>query len=195
MIYRIPSLILLALLSHASLLGEQLVPSGIPNGLPMKLRMRATHEELAARRALEAKKEKKPIGVEAAEPGMVKPRKRAVTSLVGRSTVISFGEFWTFVPKGAVLHVPASLQSRVGAKPKGRLLTWADFFARNRGWMTQQAVEISHARGEKEIPEDVVAHYRKGSQVVVATCHNGPISMKKPTKLVSQPPTTKDENH
>ena len=48
--------------------------------------------------------------------------------------------------------------------------------------MIRQAVEISHARGEKQLPEDVVRHYRKGSQIVVATCHNGPISMKKATK-------------
>mgnify|MGYP001826211340 CR=1 FL=1 len=185
------AIILLSFLGHGSLLGEQVRPREVPG----MLRMRATHEELAARRALEAKKEKKPIGVEAAEPGMTKPPKREVTSLVGRSTVISFGGFWTFVPKGAVLHVPSSLESRVGAKPEGRLLTWADFFARNRGWITRRPVEISHARGEKQLPEDVVAHYRKGSQVVVATCHNGPISMKKPMKPVIQTPSTNDENH
>ena len=183
-----PAMIFLALLGPAPLMGDELAPV---------LRLRPTHEELAARRAAEAGRDKPSAGlVELVEEGSVeKPRKPKVASLVSRSTVISFGDHWTIVPKGAVLHVPEALKSRVGTRPNGRLLTWADFFARNRGWMIGQPVEIGHARGEKELPEEVVTHFRKGSRVVVATCHNGPISMKQPTKLVSQPPSNTDENN
>ena len=170
---RIPPLLLVALLGHGSLYGEESATT--------VLRMRPTHEELENRRAEAARKEK-PLDWMEAEPAMAKPRKRKAASLVERSTVIGYDGYWTIVPKGAVLYIPASLKPRVGGKPSGRLLTWEDFFARNRGWMARQAVDISHARGEEELPEDVITHFRKGSQIVVATCHNGPISMKKASK-------------
>lgn len=145
--------------------------------------LRPTHQQLSKER--DAARRSGPVGLEQVESAEVEQKRGDQTSLVRRSTVIGFGDYWTLVPKGAVLHVPAKLRARVGVEPSGRLLSWAAFYERNRGWLRQQPVEVSHARGEESLDEAVVKSYTNFSQVVVATCHNGPISMKKPAAPVA----------
>lgn len=99
------------------------------------------------------------------------------SSLRTRSAVLSFGEFWTMVPKGAVLHIPSSLASRVNVEPQGTLISWSDFMARNRGWLRVHPVEMAQARGESPVSEESLEAINNSSQVVIATFQNGPISV------------------
>ena len=91
--------------------------------------------------------------------------------------MLSFGEFWTMVPKGAVLHIPSSLTSRVNVEPQGTLISWSNFMARNRGWLRAQPVEMAQARGESPVSEESLEAINNSSQVVIATFQNGPISV------------------
>ncbi len=145
-------------------------------------KLRPTHEQLSEGRGVARQSSQQSVRLNQVAIGAVAKKRSDQGSLVGRSTVISYGDFWTLVPKGAVLHIPASLQTRVGTAPAGRLLSWSVFYQRNRGWLRQQPVEVSHARGDQLLDEEVVKNFTSLSQVVVAPCHNGPISMKKPAK-------------
>ena len=109
-----------------------------------------------------------------------KIRSGKTESLIKRSVILSHGPYWTLVPKGAILHVPGHLTKRVGAAKKGKLVSWNEFLGKNRGWIQLQEVSLSQARGEAEFSEAVVKTYRSAGQVVVAVCHQRPISMKAP---------------
>jgi hypothetical protein len=154
--------------------------SGAPDQGAKTPRLRPTHEQLTEGRGVVRQSSHQSVRLNQVPIGEVTKKRSDQASLVGRSTVLSFGDFWTLVPKGAVLHVPEGLKGRVGTAPSGRLLGWSEFYQRNRGWLRQQAVEVSHARGERLLDEEVVKNFTSLTQVVVATCHSGPISMKKP---------------
>jgi hypothetical protein len=115
------------------------------------------------------------------EAAAATPRERKPGDLVGRSTVLSYGGNWTIVPKGAVLHVPGFLRTRVDVPQQGTFVAWSDFYAKNRGWIHLQTVKMEQARGEKEMPEGLAEAYSKIGRVVVAVCHGGPISLRPAT--------------
>ena len=137
-----------------------------------------THGELARRQA-ERRIDPK-IALEKDPKPMQKIRSDKTDSILKRSTILSFRGYWTFVPKEAVLHVPAHFRGRVGGPRQGRLLTWREFLAKNRAWLRVQPVTLANARGEEPLPEEEVRQHKTIGQVVVATCHGGPISVKPP---------------
>jgi hypothetical protein len=65
----------------------------------------------------------------------------------------------------------------VVTRPSGKLLTWREFSARNRGWLHLQNVTLAHARGETPLAPEVFESHRTIGRVVVAVCEGGPISM------------------
>ena len=176
--------LIITLTSFAAFLGLGLAAAAAPAVKVPKLR--PTHEQLTKEQGAARQSSHTAVRILQVEPGSVVQKRSDQTSLVSRSTVINFGDYWTLVPKGAVLHVPAALKGRLGGEPKGRLLSWSDFYNRNRGWLRQQPVTVSHARGDEVLPEESLKHISTLSQIVVATCHNGPISMKKPAAEVSK---------
>ena len=145
---------------------------------------RATHQALMQRRAEAMKKaeENGNSGLKPVQPGEkvkydTRPR---LGGLFERSSILSFGGHWTLVPKEAVIHVPATYRSRVNGVRKGKLIPWAQFLAKNRGWLQTHSVSIPQARGEQQMDPEQVKVYRGSGRVVVAVCHNGPISVKPP---------------
>ncbi|NNM28063.1 MAG: hypothetical protein HKO57_00955, partial [Akkermansiaceae bacterium] len=141
------------------------------------VKLRPTHADLAAKREKTAGNAYKNAGLEPIAPGTVKRRENTKEkSLLLRSTVLSSGTNWTIVPKGAVVHVPPGYKARVGGMRTGKLLDWATFHQRNRGWLYPIDVSIDQARGETAIPEETVDAYQRLGRVVVATCRGGPIS-------------------
>lgn len=143
---------------------------------------RATHEALMQRRAEAIKKAEEGgnTGLKPLEPGEkikydTRPR---LGDLFDRSSILSFGGHWTLVPKEAVIHVPAAYRSRVNGVRKGKLIPWAQFLVKNRGWLQTHSVSIPQARGEQPMNPDQVKVYKGSGRVVVAVCHNGPISVK-----------------
>ena len=100
-------------------------------------------------------------------------------SLIKQSDILHDGSNWTIVPKGAVLHVPAQLSPRVGAKPLGTLLAWSDFLIANRGWIQTEEVSFEQAAGKHPLPEARLAFWPTQSKVIVAVHQGGPISVRK----------------
>ncbi len=98
-------------------------------------------------------------------------------SLLERSVILSYGGYWTFVPKEAILAVPPTFSKRIANAPTGTLIPWPQFYARNRGWIHPQRVTLTEARGEAPLAEAVVELHRSLGRVVVAVLHGGPISV------------------
>ena len=175
------SLLVSALLAS----GAAMLPAGeIEMVKPGDPKLRPTHESLMARRAKEVKKAnaarpKRKDGAKTAKTGEVKPKPRKkMGTLIERSAILCSGDNWTLVPKEAVLVIPSAYQARVNGKRSGKLISWQQFFARNRGWIHTHSVSIAQARGEVAIPPEQVDTYKRLGRVVVAVCHNGPISVK-----------------
>ena len=99
-------------------------------------------------------------------------------SLIKQSDILHDGSNWTIVPKGAVLHVPAQMSPRVGAKPLGTLLSWTDFLTANRGWILTEEVSFEQAAGKKPLPEKRKEFWVTQTKVIVAVHRGGPISVR-----------------
>lgn len=133
---------------------------------------RITPEEIAARQK-SAPAITQPV--EVAEAKVARPGEQ---SLIKQSDVLSDGNNWTLVPKGAVLHIPAALNNRVGAKPLGTLLSWTDFLTVNRGWLFTEEVTFDQAAGKTPIPPSRTEFWKKNGKVIVAVHLGGPISVR-----------------
>jgi len=101
-------------------------------------------------------------------------------SLIKQSMIISDGENWTLVPKGAVLHIPDTHQGRFNVRPVGNLLSWHDFLVRNRAWISGEEVNMRQAEGIQSIDSRRVDYWGKQSKVIVAVHLGGPISVSIP---------------
>jgi hypothetical protein len=113
--------------------------------------------------------------VEDGEKSIVRP---APESILAQSTILNDGSSWTLVPKGAVLHIPAGHQAKVGAKPVGTLLPWSDFLARNFSWLGTCDIDLAQAAGTRPMAAELPATWTKLGKVVVAVHFAGPISVK-----------------
>ena len=109
---------------------------------------RITPEEIAARqKSAPAATLVQPVA--GAEAKVARPGEQ---SLIKQSDILSDGNNWTLVPKGAVLHTPAAMSNRVGAKPVGTLLSWTDFLTVNRGWLFTENENLSSPRHPPLLP-------------------------------------------
>lgn len=124
--------------------------------------------------------------VEDGEKAVVRPRQE---SILAQSTILSDGTFWTLVPKGAVLHVPAAHQGKVEAKPVGTLVPWADFLAKNFAWLGTCDIDLAQAAGTRPMAADLPATWGKLGKVVVAVHFAGPISVKPAPAATENQPT------
>lgn len=133
---------------------------------------RITPEEIAARQ------KSAPAVTQPVEVAEAKVARPAEQSLIKQSDILSDGNNWTLVPKGAVLHIPAALNNRVGAKPLGTLLSWTDFLTVNRGWLFTEEVTFDQAAGKTPIPPSRTEFWKKNGKVIVAVHLGGPISVR-----------------
>lgn len=102
-------------------------------------------------------------------------------NLIERSDVISFNGNTTLVPKLAIIQVPKNFQSRINNHTPGNLIvTWPDFIAVNRGWITTVEVSQTQAEGKDPIAPEIVEVYSKTRNLVIATYRGGPISILPP---------------
>jgi hypothetical protein len=135
---------------------------------------RITPEEIAARQ----KSAPSPALVQPVAGAEVKVARPGEQSLIKQSDILSDGNNWTLVPKGAVLHIPAALSNRVGAKPLGTLLSWTDFLTVNRGWLFTEEVTFDQAAGKSPILRSRTEFWKKNGKVIVAVHLGGPISVR-----------------
>lgn len=97
--------------------------------------------------------------------------------LLAQSDIICFNGLVTLVPKLAIISAPENFKERYALRPGAQFVGWADFYARNRGWIT--TIEVSRAQAEGSVPlkETDAEAIAKSKNLVVATFHNGPISL------------------
>jgi len=97
--------------------------------------------------------------------------------ILSESDIISFQGLATLVPKRAILQIPKIYQERIAIQPGAKIVSWEDFFAANRGWITTVEVSRTQAEGSLALPADTQKHLTECSNLVVAVYMGGPISV------------------
>ena len=121
------------------------------------------------------------------------PARNRPRNLLSQSDILCFGGVATLLPKRAILLLPKTLASRSEFTEGAALMGWAEFFARNRGWITTVEVSRLQAEGSEPLTTEVTRSLAEATRVVVATCQGGPISvlpLKVPPATSASPATT-----
>jgi hypothetical protein len=140
-----------------------------------EMRDAATHEELALqyRQVSQEDPTRKLAVAKGPDPSTANPMK----SLLGDSEVLCFNGMVTLVPKRAVLQIPKNMAERLKYQPGAKLLSWAEFYALNRGWITTVEVSRVQAAGNSPMAEVTQKQISKSANLIVATYQSGPISV------------------
>jgi hypothetical protein len=152
-----------------------LVPAGRTSAQTPIMRDAATHQQLADQQA----KAPLPDPMNELEPcnGPDPSVANAPKDLLSQSEVLCHGGVGTLVPKGALLTVPAKFKARTKMTAGARIVTWAEFLAQNRTWLTAVEVTIDEAAGRELLPQNTQRQMADCGNVVVATYLGGPISV------------------
>lgn len=98
-------------------------------------------------------------------------------SLIATSDILCFGRLAVLVPKRAIIQIPPKLADRLKLSPGSQLVSWADFYAANRGWITTVEVSRAQAEGKLDLEKETHERISKCGNLVVATYLTGPISV------------------
>jgi hypothetical protein len=155
-----------------------------------QMRDAATHDQLslAMRKAEQADPMRNLTPAKGGDPTLVNQPQDILTT----SDIVCFGGDATLVPKRAIMSVPKNLGDRMKFQPGSKIMGWADFYAKNRGWITTIEVSRVQAQGNKALEEEVSNKISKSTNLVVATYQGGPISvlpLKVPAEDAAPAPT------
>lgn len=167
------TVISIAFLSTAAVMAEP-TPAETPES-KFRIRDAVTHDELA--RTLRKVEREDPMKKIKPAEGPDPTKVNQPGDLMSRSEVICFNGMAALVPKRAVLFVPAKLKERMQIQEGARLHGWAEFYARNRGWITTIEVTRVQAEGNEPLSEETLERMAKSANLVVATYKGGPISV------------------
>ncbi len=135
----------------------------------------ATHDQLALE--LRKMERRDPMRNREAVTGADPSKVNRPVDLLKQSDMISFGGYATLVPKRAILSVPQNYQRYLTLEPGAKIIGWRDFYRKNRNWITTIEVVRAEAEGNQKMPEKTLEKVAKSTNLVVATCHGGPISV------------------
>ncbi len=110
-------------------------------------------------------------------------------SLLGTSDIICYGGVAVLVPKRAILQLPPKLAERLKFQAGCQFVSWADFYAANRGWITTVEVSRVQAEGNMDLENKTHERISKSNNLIVATYLTGPISvlpLKVPAVTIAQ---------
>lgn len=110
--------------------------------------------------------------------------------LISESDTICFNGAVTLVPKRAVLQTPKNLVDRLKYVPGAKLMSWSEFYALNRGWITTVEVSRVQAEGNNPLTAETKKQLVKSGNLIVATFQGGPISVLPLKVPVEKSPTT-----
>lgn len=177
------SLALVSLFTAATAAATQAQNAGAP-----AMRDAVTHEQIVVkyRQAMQADPMSKQVPAKGPDPTTARPP----SSLLADSDVICFNGAVTLVPKRAILQIPKNLADRFKYQPGSKLLSWSEFYALNRGWITTVEVSRAQAEGNSPIADETKKLLSKSGNLIVATYHAGPISVL-PPKVPAEPTTEK----
>ncbi|RPJ31708.1 MAG: hypothetical protein EHM17_13695 [Verrucomicrobiaceae bacterium] len=99
------------------------------------------------------------------------------TDILAESDIISFRGLATLVPKRAILQTPQSYAGHVKMEPGARFVSWREFYALNRGWITTVEVSREQAEGNAPFAEETRKFLGTNRNLVVATFKGGPVSV------------------
>ena len=152
---------------------------------PTIMRDPATHEQLvlALRKAEQNDPMKNMAVVAKGEDSSVANQP---PSLLSQSDIISFGGLATLVPKRAILQIPRSCTERMKIEAGAKLVSWAEFYTANRGWITTIEISRVQAEGNRPLADETRKYMSKCRNLIVATYQGGPISLL-PAKLPAPP--------
>ena len=156
-----------------SLLGSIVATVGQAD--PTVMRESATNQQVSAR-YLEASQEdpmRKQTPVKSSDTTVAAPP----TSLLNESDVICWNDTVALVPKRAILQVPKNYADRLKYKMGAKLMSWGDFYAVNRGWITAIEVTRVQAEGSSPLPEQTTRQMTKSGNLIIATYQSSPISV------------------
>jgi hypothetical protein len=139
----------------------------------------ATHESLTEKyREVSTKGPTRKFKEATGEDASVKNK---VGNLLENSEFITFNGKTTLVPKHALIQIPEKYKSRINNhKPGSKIVSWADFYTLNRGWISTVEVTLAQARADKPISPELLDTLSKKGNLVVAVLKNGPISVLPP---------------
>jgi hypothetical protein len=92
------------------------------------------------------------------------------------SDFISFGGLTTFVPKGAVMHVPERIRACMTPDVKGELVFWTAFLNRFPALVEPFEVTIQEAAGATKIKPERLAAAMRSERIIVSVIHGNPTS-------------------
>ena len=149
------------------------------------MRDAATHEQLALtyRQALQQDPMSKQAPSKGADPSTVNRPK----DLISESDIICFNGVVALVPKRAILQTPKNLMDRLKYQKGAKLLSWGEFYALNRGWITTVEVSRTQAEGNTPLAPETQKQLVKSGNLIVATYQAGPISVL-PLKVPEEKP-------
>lgn len=107
-------------------------------------------------------------------------------TLETHSILLFDGQRHTYVPQGAVLHLPAALRERVIFEPQGEFVLWHVFLKLNEAWLVTREVPLAMARGDAKAARGVLESLADSPHLVVAVYRNGPISILEPPPQETQ---------
>jgi len=108
------------------------------------------------------------------------------SSLLTASILISDGEKFTILPIGSVLHLPATLRTRIIPQPRGDVLMWPDFLQKNSSWIAAKEVSLPMSRGDSKAAASVLRELSNETRLVVAVYRNCPITILEHAKAAEQ---------
>jgi hypothetical protein len=134
-----------------------------------------TYEEaaLARRKALRTEPVKHLVPATGEDPSNANRPK----DILAESDIISYRGLATLVPKRAILMTPKTYSGLLRFEPGAKFVSWIDFYAANRGWITTVEVSRIQAEGNAPIAEETQKSIGTSRNLVVATFKGGPISV------------------
>lgn len=110
-------------------------------------------------------------------------------TLLENSEIVTFNGQTTLVPKNALVLVPEKLSGRINNhQPGAEIVSWLDFYSKNRGWISTVEVTFAQARGDEPVSPETLEALGKTGNLIVAVLKGGPISVMPPKTENSEKP-------
>ena len=159
----------------------------------LEFRNAATHSQLS--QTLRESQQKNPL-----ETGKLKvttlkedPSKTSVSDdFIKNSDILCLNGSATFIPKRAVLNLPDRFSDRLELKKGSKIMTFPDFYLKNRSWIMTYEVSIEQAFGKEPFDEKKLEWLQGCGRVVVATFKKGPITVLPYVEETEEETTEKD---
>ena len=146
-----------------------------PAAPAIQMRDVASHQEVLAARRLALQTD--PMQHLATVTGEDPSKANQPTDILAESDIISFRGMATLVPKRAILQTPQAYAGYLKMEAGAKFVSWLEFYAANRGWITTVEVSRAQAEGNEPVAEETQKFLSTNRNLVVATYKGGPISV------------------